>query len=33
MKQIDYDIDYFMNYCEVKNLLQMTVKSYKQTFK
>ena len=20
MEQIDYDVDYFMNYCEVKNL-------------
>lgn len=33
MEQIDYDIDDFMNYCEVKNLSQKTVKSYEQTLR
>lgn len=33
MEQIDYDVDDFMNYCEVKNLSQKTLKSYEQTLR
>lgn len=30
MEQIDYDIDDFMTYCEVKNLSKKTISSYEQ---
>lgn len=33
MEQIDYDIDDFMNYCEVKNLSKKTINSYEQTLR
>lgn len=33
MEQIDYDVDDFMNYCEVKNLSKKTLSSYEQTLK
>lgn len=33
MEQIDYDIDDFMNYCEVKNLSKKTISSYEQTLR
>lgn len=33
MEQIDYDIDDFMTYCEVKNLSQKTLRSYEQTLR
>lgn len=33
MEQIDYDIDDFMNYCEVKNLSKKTIASYEQTLR
>lgn len=33
MEQIDYDIDDFMNYCEVKNLAKKTIASYEQTLR
>jgi len=33
MEQIDYDIDDFINYCEVKNLSKKTVSSYEQTLR
>ncbi len=33
MEQIDYDIDDFMTYCEVKNLSKKTVSSYEQTLR
>lgn len=33
MEQIDYDIDEFMTYCEVKGLSQKTMKSYDQTLR
>lgn len=33
MEQIDYDIDDFINYCEVKNLSKKTVNSYEQTLR
>lgn len=33
MEQIDYDIDDFMNYCDVKQLSQKTLKSYEQTLR
>lgn len=33
MLQIDYDIDDFIEYCEVKNLSKKTTKSYEQTLR
>ena len=33
MLQIDYDIDDFLTYCEVKNLSIKTIASYEQTLK
>ena len=33
MLQIDYDIDDFIDYCEVKRLSKKTVKSYEQTLR
>lgn len=33
MEQIDYDIDDFMTYWEVKNLSQKTLRSYEQTLR
>lgn len=33
MEQIDYDIDDFMTYCEVKNLSKKTISSYEQTLR
>lgn len=33
MEQIDYDIDDFMTYCEVKNLSKKTINSYEQTLR
>lgn len=33
MEQIDYDIDDFINYCEVKNLSKKTLSSYEQTLR
>ena len=33
MEQIDYDIDDFLNYCEVKNLSKKTINSYEQTLR
>jgi len=33
MEQIDYDIDDFINYCDVKNLSQKTMASYEQTLR
>lgn len=33
MEQIDYDIDDFMNYCDVKNLSKKTLRSYHQTLR
>lgn len=33
MEQIDYDIDDFISYCEVKNLSKKTVASYEQTLR
>ncbi len=33
MEQIDYDVDDFMTYCEVKNLSKKTLKSYDQTLR
>ena len=33
MEQIDYDIDDFMNYCDVKNLSKKTLRSYDQTLR
>ena len=33
MEQIDYDIEDFMTYCEVKNLSQKTLRSYEQTLR
>ena len=33
MEQIDYDIDDFMTYCEVKNLSKKTLRSYEQTLR
>ena len=33
MEQIDYDIDDFMNYCDVKNLYKKTLRSYDQTLR
>ena len=33
MFQIDYDIDDFITYCEVKNLSAKTIKSYEQTLR
>ena len=33
MEQIDYDIDDFINYCEVKNLSKKTISSYEQTLR
>ena len=33
LEQIDYDIDDFMNYCEVKNLSKKTISSYEQTLR
>lgn len=33
MEQIDYDIDDFITYCEVKNLSKKTISSYEQTLR
>lgn len=33
MEQIDYDIDDFINYCEVKSLSKKTISSYEQTLR
>lgn len=33
MEQIDYDVDDFMNYCEVKSLAKKTIGSYEQTLR
>ena len=33
MEQIDYDVDDFMNFCEVKNLAKKTLASYEQTLR
>lgn len=33
MEQIDYDIDDFMNYCDVKNLSKKTLRSCDQTLR
>lgn len=33
MLQIDYDIDDFLTYCEVKNLSIKTIASYEQTLR
>lgn len=33
MEQIDYDIDDFIAYCEVKNLSKKTVASYEQALR
>ena len=33
MEKIDYDIDYFMDYCTAKNLAEKTINSYEQTLR
>ncbi len=33
MLQIDYDIDDFIDYCDVKNLSKKTITSYEQTLR
>lgn len=33
MEQIDYDVDDFMTYCQVKNLARKTIQSYEQTLR